>query len=107
MSTTYEVATWCENHDVAGSCTEECAVLENMMSGDGYSEPMVYSDYLGGTSSIDVSGCHGGPERPEVFYRFDPQTRSVRQVTKHPVGCGCAKHPGAMSAEDTAMEEIA
>ena len=59
-------ATACEVHDEAGECTEACVTLVNQMSGDGYTEPMVYGDYLGGESSVDWSGCHEPAPRVET-----------------------------------------
>lgn len=73
--------TFCEEHDVAGECTQECADLIAAMSGDGGGETMVYGDYLGGTSSIDVSGCHAGPPTIEYAYEYDAANkRVVRRV---------------------------
>lgn len=86
--------TACENHDVPGSCTQECAWLTDAMGGDGYTEPQVYSDYLGGTSSYDVSGCHGGPPMPEQTIVFDPDARRVFVRVTHPDGCSCDAHEG-------------
>lgn len=91
-TTTYEVPTHCEEHAAAGACTVECAAITNMMT-EGYGgESMVYSDYLGGTSSIDVSGCHGARPGPEVTFVFDAEARAVRMRTVHPEDCGCKAH---------------
>ena len=91
----------CEVHERPGSCTRECASDVNMTMGDGYEEPRVYGDYLGGTSSIDVSGCHGGPPRPSEHAVFVPETASTVLVTEHPEDCTCGKPecPGVI-AED-------
>ena len=69
--------TACEYHDVAGECTEECVTLVNMMMGDGYEEPMIYGDYLGGTSSVDWSGCHAPAPRTWQEARLDAERRAV------------------------------
>jgi hypothetical protein len=66
----------CEHHDVAGECDEECLALVQAMSTD-YSEPMIYGDYLGGTSSIDWSGCHAPEPRVERIAVLDPVRRAV------------------------------
>lgn len=86
-------ATSCENddHAFAGQCDDECAWLVNAMMGDGYSEPMVYSDYLGGTSSTDVSGCHGGPQQAAYVAHLDPAAKAVQTIYLHDPGCECRR----------------
>lgn len=81
----------CENddHAFAGACTRECADLVDAMSGDGYTEPQVYSDYLGGESSYDVSGCHGGPQRSYDVVHYDAANKAVVCLTLHDPGCEC------------------
>lgn len=85
-------ATACENddHAFAGQCDDECAWLVEAMSPSA-PDDRVYSDYLGGTSSIDVSGCHGGPPMPEQFAVLDKGARAVVIVEDHPEGCMCSE----------------
>jgi hypothetical protein len=84
-------ATACESdeHPFAGSCTTECAWLADAMRGDGYLEPMIYGDYLGGESSTDWSGCHTPPPMPEERVVYDAVNRAVVLVEEHPDGCMC------------------
>jgi hypothetical protein len=77
MSRGERLATSCEVHEEAGLCDEACVQLVQQMSGDGYEEPMVYGDYLGGTSSIDVSGCHAPEPRVEYVAQLDRVRRAV------------------------------
>lgn len=79
---TKTVETYCEAHDHAGHCTEECATLTNMMSG-GYSGV-----------PYDPTGCcsHPAPS-PETFYVLDEVKRAVVEVTYHPDQCQCDVHP--------------
>jgi len=80
-----------EDHRFAGFCTQECADLVIQMS-DGYEEPRVYGDHLGGTSSIDWSGCHRGPSMPEEVVEYDAVNRAVVIRTVHPEDCQCDDH---------------
>lgn len=86
-------ATSCENddHAFAGQCDRECEWLSNAMMGDDYSEPMVYGDYLGGTSSVDVSGCHRGPQGATYVPHLDTLSKSVVMVYLHDPGCECRR----------------
>jgi hypothetical protein len=83
----------CEDdaHTFAGQCTRECADLVDMMLGDGYTEPQVYGDYLGGTSSVDVSGCHGGPQQATYVAHYDAAARAVALLYLHDPGCQCGR----------------
>lgn len=76
-------------HEPDQPCTDECVRRAYEMDGSGYSESMIYSDYLGGTSSVDVSGCHGGPPMPEQQYRLDGG--KVVAFYAHPEDCQCGE----------------
>jgi hypothetical protein len=91
-------ATSCENHDFAGLCTEECAWLTDAMSGDSYTEPQEYGDYLGGVSSIDWSGCHRGPTMPTECVTYDEVNRAVVLVIEHSSDCQCSDECPAAAA---------
>lgn len=97
--------TVCEDHDVAGECTQECADLTDAMRDPGYSEPVFYSDYLGGESTIDVSGCHGGPPKPYEVVRFDAVARRVVFEVVHPEGCYCSDPECPAEDEADAVDE--
>lgn len=88
MTTDY-LATWlaCEDHDEPGHCTDECLRLAQEMSGGGGDYGMIYSDYLGGVSSIDVSGCHRPEPMPEVVLALVDGT--VTASYEHPEECQC------------------
>lgn len=84
-------ATSCENddHAFAGQCDADCEWLVNAMSDGGGGESMVYGDYLGGTSSVDVSGCHRGPQQAEYVAHLDTLSKAVQMVYLHYSGCEC------------------
>ena len=86
--------TACEDdtHLFAGQCTPDCVRLVELMSGDGYYESMVYTDYLGGESSVDWSGTFRGPLMPEEAIEYDVDNRAVIIVLVHPDGCECPAH---------------
>lgn len=90
-----------ETHQFAGHCTPECARLVEMMGNDGYYEPMIYSDYLGGESSIDWSGCHAGPIMPDEAVEYDATNRAVILVMVHPEDCQCPRHEDECRMEIT------
>lgn len=79
----------CETHDEPGECTIECVTLISMMSGDGGGEMMEYGDYLGGVSSVDVSGCHRSKPMPELRFDLDTERRMVVASYEHPEDCQC------------------
>ncbi len=84
-------ASSCEEHDFAGHCTEECAWLTEAMGDDGYREPQIYSDYLGGTTSYDYSGCHRGPTMPTEVVTLDETNRAIILVIEHEEDCMCGE----------------
>lgn len=102
MATTYQARFACEYHDEPGACTDECLLTAQMMNDPGPGESMIYSDYLGGTSSVDVSGCHSPRPMPEMVIRLDAETKAVVSDYEHPEGecqCGNDDCPAWLEAE--------
>ena len=72
-------ATACENEDhaFAGQCDAGCAQTVEWMRNPGGGDDRIYSDYLGGESFVDWSGCHRPPPRIVEVVDLDTINRAV------------------------------
>lgn len=77
---TTAVTTACEEHDVAGECTQECADFTASLT-PGMDVP------------YDPTGCHYPAPRPYDVFDFDAVKRAVVRRREHPDYCQCGDHP--------------
>lgn len=73
-----DTRTSCEDHDVAGHCTQACVDLQNALN------PYIPDDF-----PYDPTGCHRPKPMPEYEPRLDTERWAVVWVAVHPEDCEC------------------